>query len=58
MRSGIQTRLLLVTTVVLGICLTLAGLVLDRSFQASVRAGAEEQLRLMIFSLMGTASDH
>jgi two-component system sensor histidine kinase PhoQ len=57
-RSGIQTRLLLVTTVVLGICLTLAGLVLDRSFQASVRAGAEEQLRLMIFSLMGTASDH
>lgn len=58
MRSGIQTRLLLITTVVLGICLTLAGLVLDRSFQASVRAGAEEQLRLMIFSLMGTASDH
>ncbi|MEQ8486338.1 MAG: ATP-binding protein [Pseudomonadales bacterium] len=53
MRSGIQSRLLVVTTVVLGSSLTLAGLVLDRSFRASTLSGAEEQLRLVIYSLMG-----
>ncbi len=54
MKLGIQTRLLITTTVVLGTSLTLAGVVLDRSFQASIVAGAEEQLRLVIYSLMGS----
>ncbi len=53
MKSGIQSRLLVTTTLVLGISLTLAGLVLDRSFRWSTLSGAEEQLRLVIYSLMG-----
>ena len=53
MRSGIQSRLLITTALVLGISLTLAGLVLDRSFRMSTLSGAEEQLRLVIYSLMG-----
>ncbi|MGE0624679.1 MAG: ATP-binding protein [Pseudomonadales bacterium] len=54
MKAGIQTRLLLITTVVLGTFLSLAGVVLDRSFRASVLSGAEEQLRLVTYSLMGS----
>jgi len=53
LRTGIQSRLLLTTTLVLGISLTLAGLVLDRSVRLSTLSGAEEQLRLVIYSLMG-----
>ncbi len=53
MKSGIQSRLLLTTTLVLGFSLTLAGLVLERSFRMSTLSGAEEQLRLVIYSLMG-----
>lgn len=53
MRSGIQSRLLVTTTLVLGISLTLAGLALDRSVRMSTLSGAEEQLRLVIYSLMG-----
>lgn len=53
MRAGIQSRLLVTTTLVLGISLTLAGLVLDRSVRLSTLSGAEEQLRLVIYSLMG-----
>ncbi len=53
MKAGIQTRLLFTTSLVLGTCLFLGGYVLDRSFQASVLAGAEEQLRLVTYSLMG-----
>ncbi|MFK7913211.1 MAG: hypothetical protein AB8B93_04810, partial [Pseudomonadales bacterium] len=57
MKTGIQTRLMILTSLVLALFLSLAGYVLDRSFQASVRAGAEEQLRLVIFSLMGSVTD-
>ncbi|MCP5181591.1 MAG: hypothetical protein H6993_04370 [Pseudomonadales bacterium] len=53
MKAGIQTRLLFTTTLVLGTCLALAGIILDRSFKASVVAGAEQQLRLVTYSLMG-----
>jgi len=45
------------TTLVLGSCLSLAGWVLERSFTASVYAGAEEQLRLVIYALMGVAEE-
>lgn len=54
MKAGIQTRLLLITTIVLGTFLSLAGVVLDRSFRVSVLNGAEEQLKLVIYSLMGS----
>ena len=54
MKAGIQARLLLMTTVVLGGFLSLAGVVLDRSFRASVLSGAEEQLKLVTYSLMGS----
>lgn len=57
MKAGLQTRLLLLTTLVLGTFLTLAGVVLERSFRASVLAGAEEQLQLVIYSLMGSVQD-
>ena len=55
MRKGIQFRLATVTTLVLIGILTLAGWILDRSFRASTLAGVEEQLRLVIYSLMGMA---
>jgi len=57
LKAGIQTRLLILTTIVLGTFLSLAGVVLDRSFRASVLTGAEEQLRLVIYSLMGAVED-
>ena len=50
-----QTRLLATTTLVLAVFLTLTGVVLDRSFTASTLTGAEEQMRLVIYSLMGAA---
>jgi len=57
LKAGIQTRLLLLTTVVLGTFLSLAGFVLDRSFRASVVTSAEEQLRSVVYSLMGAVED-
>ena len=50
-----QTRLVVTTTLVLAVFLTFTGLVLDRSFTASTLTGAEEQMRLVIYSLMGAA---
>jgi len=55
--KSIQNRLLVTTTCVLGLFLTLTGWILDRSFSASVVAGAEEQLRLVIYSLMGSVEE-
>ena len=53
--SRIQTRLVVTTTLVLAVFLTSAGLVLDRSFAASTLTGAEQQMRLVIYSLLGAA---
>lgn len=53
MSSSIQNRLLGTTTVVLVLFLSITGWVLDRSFSASVVAGAQEQMQLVIYSLMG-----
>ena len=50
-----QTRLVFVTTLVLVVFLTFTGLVLDRSFTVSTLTGAEEQMRLVTYSLMGSA---
>ncbi|MDA1076079.1 MAG: ATP-binding protein [Proteobacteria bacterium] len=58
MKSGIQTRLILTTTIVLSVFLSLTGMVLDRSFSASIFAGAESQLRQVVYSLMGVAEEH
>ena len=52
---GIEGRLVVVTALVLVGFLTVTGWFLDRAFQASIRAGVEEQLRLVIYSLMGAA---
>ncbi len=57
MKFGIQSRLLLLTTLVLVSCLSVTGWVLERSFRASVLGGAEEQLRLVIYALMGVAEE-
>lgn len=55
MKTGIQSRLLLTTTLVLSSFLFLAGFVLDRSFQESITDSARDQLELVIYSLMGAA---
>ena len=52
-----RARLLLTSTLVLGLGLGLTGWVLDRSFTASVVAGAQEQLKLLIYSLLGAAEE-
>jgi two-component system sensor histidine kinase PhoQ len=57
LNNSIQKRLLITTTCVLALFLTITGWVLDRSFSASVMAGAEEQLRLVIYSLMGSVQE-
>ena len=57
MNNSIQKRLLITTTCVLALFLTITGWVLDRAFSASVVAGAEEQLRLVIYSLMGSVEE-
>ena len=54
---GLQARLLLITALVLGTCLGAVGWVLDRSFKAVVRAGAEEQLRAVAYGLLSAAQD-
>ena len=55
MRVGLRTRVVLTTSLVLLIGLALGGWVLVRSFSASVVAGAEEQLRLVVYGLLGAA---
>lgn len=57
MKAAIQSRLLITTTLVLGTFLSLTGWVLDRSFRASQLASAEEQLKLVVYSLMGAAEE-
>lgn len=56
-RIGLRARLLLTSTLVLGLGLGLTGWVLDRSFTAGVVAGAQEQLKLLIYSLLGAAEE-
>lgn len=54
---GLQARLLLITALVLGTCLGAVGWVQDRTFKATVRAGAEEQLRAVAYGLLSAAED-
>ncbi|MEM7079275.1 MAG: ATP-binding protein [Pseudomonadota bacterium] len=48
---------MITTTLVLVVFLALVGWVLDRSYTNSIVTSAEEQLRLVIYSLMGTVVD-
>jgi two-component system, OmpR family, sensor histidine kinase PhoQ len=57
LNHSIQSRLLITTTFVLVVFLTITGWILDRSFRTSVVTGAEEQLRLVIYSLMGSVQE-
>lgn len=56
-RLGLQSRLLILTLLVLGFSLGLTGAVLDASFRASNLAAAEEQLELVIYSVMGAVEE-
>jgi two-component system sensor histidine kinase PhoQ len=57
LKHSIRNRLLGTTTCVLVVFLTLTGWVLDQSFRLSVTTSAEEQLRLVIYSVMGAVED-
>ena len=57
MPDSIQRRLMLTSSAVLVIFLTATGLVLDRTFSQSVIKGAQQQLQLVVYSLMGAASE-
>ena len=54
---ALQSRLLLLTALVLGTCLGAAGWVLDRSFKATVRAAAAEQLQATAHGVLGAADE-
>jgi two-component system sensor histidine kinase PhoQ len=53
----LRARLLATSILVLGLGLGLTAWVLDRSFTASVVAGAEEQMKLLTYGLLGAAEE-
>ena len=56
-KPGLQSRLLILTLLVLAVSLGLTGAVLDASFRASNLAAAEQQLELVIYSVMGAVEE-
>ena len=56
-RLGLQSRLLLITALVLSACLGAVGWLLDESFDEAVQTGAEEQLRAVAHGLLGAAEE-
>jgi len=54
---SIQRRLISITSLILVVFLTSTGWVLDRTYSASIVQGAEEQLKLVIYALMGIAEE-
>ena len=56
-KLGLQSRLLILTLLVLAFSLGLTGAVLDASFRASNTASAEQQLELVIYSVMGAVEE-
>lgn len=54
---SLQSRLLLLTALVLGTCLGAVGWVLDRSFKAAVRAAAEQELQATAHGILGAADE-
>lgn len=57
MAGSIQRRLISITSLILVIFLTSTGWVLDRTYSASIVQGAEAQLKLVIYALMGIAEE-
>lgn len=53
--GSLQTRLMVTVAAVLGTFLAGTGALLERSFGASVLAGAQEQMRLVVYALLGAA---
>ena len=56
-RMGLHVRLALVAVLVLIAGLGAIGWILDRSFTAAVRAGAQEHLQAVVFGLLGAAQE-
>ena len=56
-RLGLNVRLALVAVLVLIAGLGAIGWILDRSFTAAVRAGAQEHLQAVVFGLLGAAQE-
>ncbi len=54
---SIQSRLLLVLTVLLSVFLGLTGVVLDRAFRDSVEAGAVDELQVQVYVLLAAAEE-
>jgi two-component system sensor histidine kinase PhoQ len=54
---SLRTRLLGITAAVLAVGLGLAGWVLDRSFNASIEAGARQQSRLVVFAMLSAVEE-
>ena len=52
---SLQTRLLIVFSILLGVFLSLTGIVLDRAFRNSVEAGAQDRLQGHIYLLLAGA---
>ena len=52
---SLQTRLLIVFSILLGVFLSLTGIVLDRAFRNSIEAGAEDRLQGQIYLLLAGA---
>ena len=57
MTGSIQHRLISITGLILVIFLTSTGWVLDRTYSVSIVRGAEEQLKLVVYALMGIAEE-
>ena len=55
--DSIQRRLLVTASVVLLVFLGVTGWVLDQTFSRSVIKGAQQQLQLIVYALMGAASE-
>ena len=56
-RLGLQARLALVSTLVLMAGLGAIGWMLDRSFNAALRTGAEDHLQAVVFGLLSAAQE-
>ena len=57
MAVSLQTRLMVTVAVVLGTFLALTGWLLERTFSANVLSGAEQQMRQVVYGLLGAAQD-
>ena len=54
---SLQTRLMVTVAVVLGTFLALTAWLLERTFAANVLSGAEQQMRQVVYGLLGAAQD-